>query len=54
MTIASILKILLGFDSKDLKLDHNMKNNHFESLSIKILRLNSQPRFENWQKIGQK
>ena len=32
VTIASILNIWLGFDSKNLKLDHNMKNSHFGSL----------------------
>ena len=39
VTIASILKILLGLDSKDLKLDHDMKHNHFGLLSIKLLTL---------------
>ena len=34
-----ILEILLGFDSPSLKLDHDMKNNHFGSLSIKLLTL---------------
>ena len=47
VTIALILEIWLGFDSQSLKLDHDMKNNHFGSLSI---RLNSQPLFENWRK----
>ena len=32
VTIASILKIWLGFDSKNLKLDQYMKSNHFEYL----------------------
>ena len=32
--IASILKIWLGIDSKNLKLDYEMKNNHFGSLSM--------------------
>ena len=35
ITIVSIFKIWLGFDSKSLKLDHDMKTNHFESLSIR-------------------
>ena len=29
VTIALSLEIWLGFDSKSLKLDHDMKNNHF-------------------------
>ena len=39
LTIASTLKIFLGFDSKNLKLDHEMKSNHFGSLSIGLLTL---------------
>ena len=31
--MASILKIGLGLDSKNLKLDHDMKNNHFRSIN---------------------
>ena len=37
VTIALILEILLEFDSKSLKLVHDMKNNHFGSLSIRLL-----------------
>ena len=32
VTIALILEILLGFDRKSLKLDNDMKNNHFEAI----------------------
>ena len=32
VTIALILKILIGFDSENLKFDHVMKNNLFGSL----------------------
>ena len=39
MNIALILEIWLGFDSKSLKLDQDMKNNHFVSLSIELLTL---------------
>ena len=39
VTIASILKIGLGFDSKNMKLDHDMKNNNLRSLSNKLLTL---------------
>ena len=38
----------LGFDSKGLKSDHDMKDNHFGSLSIRILTLKQ---FGNWQKL---
>ena len=34
VTVASISKVSLGFDSINLKLDHDMKNNYFGSLSI--------------------
>ena len=52
VTIASILKIWLGFDSKSLKLDQDMKSNHSEFLYVTLSkRLNSQPRFENCQKL---
>ena len=37
--IALILEIYLEFDSKRLKLDDAMKNNHFASQSIKLLTL---------------
>ena len=38
MTITSILKISLGFDSKNLKLNHDMKKNNFgTSMSIRLL-----------------
>ena len=37
--IASILRISLGVDSKNLKLDHDMKNYNFGSLSVKRLML---------------
>ena len=37
VTITSILNIWIGFDSKNLKLDNDMKNNHFVSLSIGLL-----------------
>ena len=33
VTITSILKIWLGFDSKSLKLDHDMKDKYFESIN---------------------
>ena len=60
VTIALILENWLGFDSKSLKLDHDMKTitlgiNYFWSLSG-YKRLNSQPSFlkiaENRPKIG--
>ena len=31
-----MLEIRLGFDSKSLKLDHDIIDNHFESLSIRL------------------
>ena len=39
VTIALILEIWLEFDSKSLKLDHDMNNSHFGSLSIRLLML---------------
>ena len=39
VTIALILKIPLGFDSRVLKLDHDIENKFFWSLSIKLLTL---------------
>ena len=39
VTIGSMLKILLGFNSKILKLDYDLKNKHCRSLSITQLRL---------------
>ena len=36
MTIALILEIWLGLDSESFKLDHDMNNNHFGSLSIRL------------------
>ena len=36
VTIASILKIWLGYDSKNLNSDQDMKNNHFGSVSYAI------------------
>ena len=53
VTIASILEIWLGFDSKNLKLDHDMKNNHFKSLSIRLLRLKQSASLWKLAKIGQ-
>ena len=50
MTIALILEVLLGFDSQSLKLDHDMKNNHFRSLSIRLLMHKQSASFEYWQK----
>ena len=52
--ITSIEKIGLQFDSKNLKLDHDMKNNHFVSLSIKLLTLTQSTSFQKLAKIGQK
>ena len=34
-----VLKICLGLDNQNLKLDHDMKNGHFGSLSIRLLML---------------
>ena len=38
MTMAS--KFLLGSNIRNLRLDHDMKNDHFGFLSIKLLMLN--------------
>ena len=54
VTIASILKLGLGFDSKSLKLDHDMNNNHFECLSVGLLMLKQSVSFRKLAKIGQK
>ena len=53
MTIASILKIALGCDSKSLKLDHGMKNNYFGSLSIRLLILKLSTSYRKLAKISQ-
>ena len=47
VTIASIFKVWFEFDSESPKVDLDMKNNHFDSLSIRLSTLNSEPRFEN-------
>ena len=54
VTIALILEIWLGFDSKSLKLDHDMKNDHFASLSFRLLTLKQSAYFWKLAKIGQK
>ena len=54
VVITSIIRIGLQFDSKNLKLDHNMKNNHLVSLSIKLLTLKLSTSFWKLPKIGQK
>ena len=54
VTIASIIKIWLGFDSKNLKLDHDIKNSHFESLSIRLLTLKQSVSLWKLAKIGRK
>ena len=54
VTIASISKLRLGFDSKILKLDHEVKNNHFECLSIDLLTLKQSASFRKLVKISQK
>ena len=45
VTNASILNVCLGFDSKNLKLDHDMKNSHFGSLAIRLLTLKQSASF---------
>ena len=45
VTIALILKIQLGFDSTNMKLDHDMKNNPFWSLSIRLVMLKQSASF---------
>ena len=54
VTIASILKIWLGFDSKSLKLDQDMKSNHFESLSVTLLTVKQSASLWKLAEIGQK
>ena len=54
VTIASILKIGLGLDSKNLRLDHDMKNNNFRSPSNKLLTLKQLASFRKLAKIDQK
>ena len=54
VTIASILKIWLGFYSKILKLDGDMKNSHFGSLSIRLLTPKQSASLWKLAKIGQK
>ena len=54
VVITSILNIWLGFGSKNLKLDHGMKNSHFGSLSRKLLTLKQSASFWKLAKIGQK
>ena len=54
VTIALILETWLGFDSQSLKLDHDMENNHFWSLSIRLLMLNQSASFWKLAKISQK
>ena len=54
VTIALILEIWLGFDSKRPKLDHDMKNSHFGSLSIRLLTLKQSASFWKLAKTGQK
>ena len=45
VTIALILEIWLEFDRKSLKLNHDMKNNHFASLLIGLLTLKQSASF---------
>ena len=54
VTIASILKIWLGFDSKNLKLDQDMKSNHFEYLYFTLLTVKQSSLLWKLAKIGQK
>ena len=54
VVIALISEIWLGFDSKSLNLDHDMKNNHFGSLSITLLTLKQSASFRKLAKIGKK
>ena len=54
MTIASILKLFLGFDSKILKLDHDRKNNQCGSISVRLITLKQSASFQKLAKIGQK
>ena len=50
VAIALILKIWLGFDSENLKLDHDMKIITLGLDQLGYWRLNNEPRFENWRK----
>ena len=52
--ITSVVKVGLQFDSKNLKLDQDMKNNHLVSLSIKLLTLKQSTSFWKLPKIGHK
>ena len=52
--LALIQEIWLGFDSQSLKLDHGMKNNHFGSLSIRLLTLKQLASFWKLAEIGYK
>ena len=54
VSIVSILKIWLRFNSKNLKLDNDMKNNHFVSLLIRLLTPKQSTSFWKLAKIGQK
>ena len=57
VTIAFFLTIWLGFDSKnhDIKNhDHDMKNIHFGSISVRLLTLKRSASFWKFAKIGQK
>ena len=54
VTIASILKLGLGFDSKSLKLDHDMINTQSDYCSIGLLMLKQSVSFRKLAKIGQK
>ena len=51
VTIALILKIWLGFDSKALKLDCDIKIFILGLYQFGHLHLDCQPRFENWWKL---
>ena len=53
MTIALILKIRLGFDSKYQKFDNAVEKNHFGSLSVKLFTLKQSALFGKLAKIGQ-
>ena len=54
VVIALISELLLGFNRKILKLDYDMKNNHFGSLSIRLLTLKQSTFFRKLAEIGQK
>ena len=53
LVIALILEIWPGFNSKSLNLDHDMENNHFGPLSIRLLMLKQSASFWKLAKIGQ-